>query len=227
MPPGHHVPCASGHAAAATSCHEIIPLAFHRRMRDAVSFERHITESVKMMCSDRCLVRRTVCTWSLIFVATMLSAGCLGHSQSYMPSQLIVQEAVVRHWLTVLTTSEVHCLTLGQRRPLDPPMHPIGDPPAALIARFAAGERTVRPGSECHFELGNRRLHEYIGPRHLPTGSEAVILVFSEVSPSGRNLYEVAVDVIGSGMGQAGYICELRRTANAVIVEGCRGTWIS
>jgi hypothetical protein len=106
-------------------------------------------------------------------------------------------------------------------------MHHVGDPPAALIARFTEDEWTARPGSECRFEVGDYRLNAHIGPRHLPTGAPAIILVFSELSPSGGNLYTAAVDVIGSGMRQAGYICELRRAANSVIVERCRETWIS
>ena len=183
-----------------------------------------------MSCSEGPLVGRAVCRWTLIFVAASLFVGCLGHSQPHIPShqlQLDMQEAVVRHWLSVLTPSHVHCLTLGNRRPQDHPLHAVGDPPAALIARFTEDEPTVRPGSECRFEVGDRRLYEYTGPRHLPSGVQAVILVFSEVSPSGGDLYEAAVDVIGSGMGQAGYICELRRAANSIIVERCRGTWIS
>ena len=180
--------------------------------------------------SVRSLARSIVCRWALILVAPALFATCLGHRQLYIPHhelQLAMQEAVVRHWLSVVSAPQVHCLTVGTRRPLDAPMHPVGDPPAELIARFTEGERTVRPGSECRFEVGDRRLNEYIGPRHLPSGTQAVILVLSDVSPSGGDLYEAAVDVLGSDMGQAGYICELRAVANRVTVERCRGTWIS
>jgi hypothetical protein len=185
---------------------------------------------VATSCSERSLIGRAVCGWTLIFVAASQFAGCLGHTQPHIPSyqlQLDMQEAVVRHWLSVLPPSHIHCLTLGNRRPQDHPMYAVGDPPTALIARFTEAERTVRPGSECRFEVGDRRLNKFTGPRHLPSGAQAVILVFSEVSPSGGDLYEAAVDVIGSGMRQAGYICELRRAANSIIVERCRGTWIS
>jgi hypothetical protein len=106
-------------------------------------------------------------------------------------------------------------------------MHSVGDPAPEFVTRFSEEERTVRPGSECRFEFGDLRLREYTGPRHLPTGAHAVILVFSDVSLSSRNLYEVAVDVIGAGMRQAGYVCEIREAADTVVVERCRGTWIS